>query len=77
MRNSYNQEFQEAMSAAGVKCLDTIYDDGELCRFSAGGKGNKDGWYVFFGLAGAFGDWSKGIHEKWSIKPNHFPQARR
>ena len=30
-------------------------------------RGRKDGWYAFYGKAGAFGDWSKEIKQTWSI----------
>lgn len=41
--------------------------DGKIHRFSPGRKGNPDGWYVFYGMAGAFGDWKQGIHQTWSV----------
>src|SRR3990167_5268797 len=30
-------------------------------------------WYVFHGLAGAFGDWSRDIHEKWNLQGESLP----
>jgi putative DNA primase/helicase len=60
--------FQIAMQEAGIICKEQIIADGALHRFSPDGKGNPDAWYVFYGMAGAFGDWSQGIKEKWSTK---------
>ncbi|MBX9804318.1 MAG: DUF3987 domain-containing protein [Alphaproteobacteria bacterium] len=45
-----------------------IIDNGEIHRFASGERGDKDCWYVFHGLAGAFGDWSMDIHEKWCVE---------
>jgi putative DNA primase/helicase len=62
------QKFIEAIALKGIDLRETILPDGKLHRFAAGGKGQKDGWYVFYGMAGAFGDWHKGIQEKWSLQ---------
>ena len=62
------QEFIQAMAARNIICREAIVDDGKIHRFAPGGKGNRDAWYIFFGIAGAFGDWSQGISESWSIK---------
>ena len=62
------REFIGAMQRRGINFRDEIIPDGAIHRFDPGGKGNKDGWYVFYGMAGAFGDWSQDIHEKWSLK---------
>ena len=34
---------------------------------------HKNGWYTFHGMAGAFGDRSKDIHGKWSLKAENMP----
>jgi len=65
---SMQNDFQEAMQKAGVIYKEQIIADGALHRFSPDSKGNSNGWYVFYGMAGAFGDWSQGIKEKWSTK---------
>src|SRR3984957_8654774 len=65
----YEREFIEAMRLSGTSFQGHLIADGAIHRFAPGGKGDKDGWYVFYGMAGAFGDWSQGIHEKWS--PTH------
>lgn len=59
-------EFEQAMRKAGVFCNDPIIADGALHRFSPNGKGETDGWYVLHNQGGAFGNWRKNIHEKWS-----------
>jgi len=60
--------FSDAMASNGIDCKETIIADGEVHRFASGGRGLKDAWYVSFGKAGAFGDWSRDINEKWSVK---------
>jgi putative DNA primase/helicase len=65
---NYAQDFIQAMHRAGLNFKDHIIDDGIIHRFSTGNKGHKDGWYVFYGLAGAFGDWSQDISQTWSLK---------
>jgi putative DNA primase/helicase len=66
-QSEYEQEFIQAMGAAGVVCIEPIIADGQIQRFATNGRGKKDGWYVFFGMAGAYGHWSQGINEKWSV----------
>lgn len=65
------QEFLHAMQRADIHYLGNIVADGKIHRFASNGKGGKNCWYVFFGIAGAFGDWSRDIKEKWSIKYDH------
>jgi putative DNA primase/helicase len=69
----YEEDFREAMHRAGIDFRDRILADGSIHRFPTDKKGDKDGWYVLYGLAGAFGDWRKDIHEKWSISNNNVP----
>ncbi|HUX80478.1 MAG TPA: hypothetical protein VMW10_12160, partial [Alphaproteobacteria bacterium] len=61
------------MQRVGISFNGEIIADGAIHRFATGKKGYKDGWYVFHGMAGAFGDWSKDIHEKWSLKTADVP----
>lgn len=63
----YAQGFLRTMREAGIDFKDELKADGRLHRFSPGRKGNPDGWYVFYGMAGAFGDWKQGIHQTWSV----------
>lgn len=63
----YERSFIDAMSRRGVDFRHKIISNGALHRFASGGRGNKDCWYVFYGMAGAFGDWSRDIHETWSL----------
>jgi len=73
----YTQEFEKAMRQAGVDLTDKIIADGKIHRFKPSGKGNPNCWYVFYGMAGAFGDWKQGIKEKWSTKnPSLTPKQR-
>lgn len=67
---SYEHQFLEAMQSVGIDFKGPIIADGKIHRFASGSKRDKDGWYVFFGLAGVFGDWSQGIQESWSLKRN-------
>ncbi len=55
------------MQDAGVIYKDRIIANGQIHRFPTKHKERKDGWLVFYGMAGAFGDWSLGIHESWSV----------
>jgi putative DNA primase/helicase len=61
---NYINDFTEHMATFGLN-PGNIVADGKIQRF---GK-DKNGWYVMFldadGAGGAFGDWSKGINEKW------------
>lgn len=61
-----HSEFREAMVRERVDFRGEIIADGAIHRFASGGKGHEDAWYVFYGMAGAFGDWSRNIREKWS-----------
>lgn len=60
-------EFKNTMLTSGIVCREDIIADGQIHRFANHGKGKKDGWYVFHGMAGAFGDWSRDIQGKWSV----------
>jgi putative DNA primase/helicase len=64
---NYNEKFRNAMHRAGISYNGQIIADGQIHRFQDSKKKsqNQDGWYVFFGTAGAFGN-HKNIHEKWS-----------
>jgi putative DNA primase/helicase len=64
---NYEAEFRESMSEAGVNYNGPILADGQIHRFANDSKGNRDCWYVFYGMAGAFGDWRTDTKEKWSI----------
>lgn len=69
----YGEVFKKAMLDKGIHFKGEVIADGAIHRFSVGQKGHKDGWYVFYGLAGAFGDWSRDIHEKWSVSNKIIP----
>lgn len=66
--SDYDREFVHAIHQAGITIRSPIIPDGQIHRFRTGKKGRKNGWYVFYGLAGAFGDWQQGITENWSLK---------
>lgn len=72
-----SSEFEKAILEAGIICKDPIVGDGILYRFANKGSGDKDCWYIFYGSAGAFGDWSQGINEKWSMKQDHLSDWER
>jgi len=68
LSRNYVEGFRQAMHQAGIPFNGNIRGDGLIHRFSTGNKINKDGWYVFYGMAGAFGDWRQGVKQKWSVK---------
>lgn len=65
-------QFRAQMVAAGITPPAEVIPDGELHRFSSGGKpGDTSGWYVLYSdpiPAGAFGCWRTQVSEKWSSK---------
>lgn len=71
MSNTLDQ-FQQAMTAAGLEAVDVIHDDGELHRIPTNGRrGDKSGWYVLHtdGVpAGSFGCWRSGLQSTWCAK---------
>ncbi len=68
-RKNSAQEFIEAMNQKGILFQGELLGDGQIHRFSTTvHKNKKDCWYVNYGMAGAFGDWSRGIHEVWTMK---------
>jgi putative DNA primase/helicase len=71
------REFAEAMRFKGIDFKEDTLADGKIHRFASGGRGDKDCWYVFYGMAGAFGDWSRDIHEKWSLETDPLPYAEK
>ncbi len=75
VQNSWDTQevFKKAMLDKGIHFKGEVIADGVIHRFSVGQKGHKDGWYVFYGLAGAFGDWSRDIHEKWNVSNTIVP----
>src|SRR5690349_7662592 len=76
-QHEYEQEFITAMQEAGIICLEPIIPDGKIHRFAPGGEGDDDGWYVFYGMAGAYGDWSQNVKCKWSFKRKGLSKAER
>lgn len=52
MNQNYSQNFIEAIHQADVPFNKGILEI-VIHRFSTGKKSRKDGWYVFYGLAGA------------------------
>ncbi|HUX79304.1 MAG TPA: AAA family ATPase [Alphaproteobacteria bacterium] len=67
------EEFIKAMHQVGISFNGEVLADGTIHRFATEKKGQRDCWYVFYGMAGAFGDWKRDIHEKWSLKNNFVP----
>lgn len=64
-----NQQFRDAILAAGLTPPELIEADGKLRRFASNGKrGDGAGWYLLFGdgiPAGCFGDWRTGFTQTW------------
>jgi putative DNA primase/helicase len=73
----FEEEFRNAMIQSGIVCNETIVADGIIHRFSHQGKDGKDAWYIFFGMTGAFGDWSTNIHETWCAKSQSFNSGEK
>lgn len=66
-------DFKQAMQAAGVEPGASVVADGTLHRFQVAGDrpGSKNGWYVLHGddpAAGQFGCFKRGISETWCAK---------
>ncbi|CAK0743682.1 hypothetical protein CCP3SC15_1280001 [Gammaproteobacteria bacterium] len=77
------QDFSDAIVAAGLERPEVIIPDGKLRRFSSNGKrGDDAGWYVLHddGLpAGAFGCWRADISETWraDLGRSYTPEEER
>lgn len=64
-------DFKQAMQAAGVDPPPDLVADGTLHRYSSGGDRSKNSWYILFAddpAAGKFGCWKRGISETWCSK---------
>ena len=62
--------FRQAMQKTGISTRSSIIADGKLHRFQVDGDRSRttNGWYVLYNgavPAGAFGNWKRGISEKW------------
>jgi putative DNA primase/helicase len=57
--------FRDAMCRAGLESDVFIIPDGQIHRFKSEGDKRPNGWYVFFGDGGAFGNWRTGLRETW------------
>ena len=51
--------------------------DGEIHRFKGPKDKRPNGWYVFHGDHGAFGNWKSDVCEKWSKRGQLSPDERR
>ena len=62
-------QLMRAIDEAGLEVPDKIIIDGGIHRFNPDGKPhNKSGWYIAYPdgvVAGAFGDWKSGVHQRW------------
>lgn len=67
--STLQDQFRDAIRAAGLTPPEEIEADGKLRRFAPNGKRNDDaGWYVLHGdgiPAGSFGDWRSGLSQTW------------
>ena len=69
--NDYVETFRAAMTAAGLNYAGEIVADGTLRPIKVDGDRSEKAWYVLHGdglPAGAFGDFKRGINEKWCLK---------
>lgn len=51
--------------------------DGQIHRFRGPDDKNKNGWYVYHGHFGAFGNWRTGLTVKWSERDKMSADERR
>ncbi len=51
--------------------------DGKIHRFRGPIDNNRNGWYVFHGDHGAFGNWKSDLYVKWSKRGQLSPDERR
>lgn len=70
--NSYpaaqcRQEFIHAMEQAGIEFQGDLEADGQMHKFASGSSPYKDGYYVFSGASGSFGDIGHNIHRRWKM----------
>ena len=67
------EAFRSQIASFGLS-VDEIDVSGALVRLDMQKRGDKAGWYVFYGAedgdvcAGAFGDWRSGLKETWCSK---------
>ncbi|MBM9615243.1 AAA family ATPase [Desulfobulbus rhabdoformis] len=67
------EAFRETLSTYGLQ-PEVIDPTGALIRFDVDRKGDKAGWYVFFGdsiASGTFGNWKTCLKENWCSKKPH------
>lgn len=59
--------FKGAMNLEGLGSPSEIIADGKIHRFYVQGdkNGSQNGWYVFYGTAGAYGSWRTGFRSTW------------
>lgn len=74
LSGNYAQDFMEAMRRAGIDFKDNIIPDGVIHRFPTKNPRKDSGWYVFYGMAGHFGDWSRDFREGWSLRNSSLPR---
>lgn len=60
------RDFRTALQNAGLDYYRDFKRDGAVHRFPYGFNWEHEGWYVFYGMAGAFGDSMRGIYQSWS-----------
>ena len=69
------EQFSQAIEAAGMTAPDFIHADGTLHRFSPTGRSSDAaGWYVLYAdgvPAGVFGCWRTGLVQTWCAKANN------
>jgi putative DNA primase/helicase len=59
-------QFKHAMQKHGIYSLQPIFINGQIHRFANQNKGNRNCWYFLYPEGyGYFGDWSRGIKEKF------------
>lgn len=83
MTTAFPSSFHAALSAAGISYSGPVQVNSvdKFNRFRPDGYKNEDGWYKVW-LRGdvyyaCFGDWKRGINEKWCSKQNLTGEERR
>ncbi|PSJ18449.1 toprim domain-containing protein [Nitrosomonas supralitoralis] len=76
---SIEEQFRQAMQAAGIHYSGKIIADGKLHRFSTNiNRKDETGWYVLHNdnlPAGIFGDWRAGLRQNWKMLGQGYRQV--
>ncbi len=79
MHRDYSTDFRQSMRESGIHYDGEILNNEKCNRFPGIGKpkSNTDGWYIFKGDHGAFGDWSSDISRRWVADDSTFSSKEK